>query len=49
MNNAIKAICESMNQPFYKERASDELDYVPFLPRFLNSFKPLMISDMLTN
>jgi len=39
MNNAIISICEAVNNPFIKERASDQLDFVPLLPIFLNTFK----------
>jgi len=49
MNNALRAICECVGRPFYKERASDELDFVPLLPKFLNTFKPLMINSVLAN
>jgi hypothetical protein len=39
MNNALRAICECASAPFKKNRTSDELEFVPVLPVFLNCFK----------
>lgn len=46
MSQALQSICEVVCRPFQKERASDELDFVPLLPDFLNTFKPLMINNL---
>lgn len=39
MNQSLKYICECASFPFKKIRASDELEYVPLLSKFLTSFK----------
>ena len=39
MNQALKNICDCASLPFKKNQASDELYFVPLLPKFLSSFK----------
>lgn len=39
MNQSLKYICDCSSFPFKKIRASDELEYVPLLSKFLTSFK----------
>ena len=39
MNQALRYICESASYPFKKNRASDELEFVPLLSEFLSSLK----------
>jgi len=39
MAEAIISICESGSHPFKKNKASDDLEFVPLLPNFLNTFR----------
>ena len=39
MNNSLIAICECASYPFKKNKASNEIKFVPKLPEFLNCFK----------
>jgi hypothetical protein len=39
MADAIIAICESGSNPFKKNKSSDDLEFVPLLPVFLNTLR----------
>lgn len=48
MEQAIACICECATFNFKKNKASDELEYVPLIPKFLNTFRPLLVSHQIT-
>lgn len=39
MTAAIQKLCETSSLPFKKTKASDELKFVPILPKYINSFR----------